>query len=350
MGDGRRRSGDRRTVLSVGIAHLEDVPARERRAGHLQGRWTMIGTAAGCVNVGVRRIQVPAGGWSTPAHEHGREEEIFYVLDGRGLSWQGGEVSEIRAGDRIVYLPGGGAHTLHALGPLDVLAFGERVEDENVGFPRLGMSYVGSRLVGSLPGAIDGLATQFVLESQLGPPPLPDGEPAPRPPTIVNLGDVEAVTVERTRVVRTRRNLGRAAGSIRTGIQHVEVAPDKESAPAHCHSLEEEIFVVLGGEGVLVLTGPPAPGGSNRGEQRTPADPADGAQETPVRPGHVISRPAGTGVAHTFRAGDSGLTYLAYGMRNSGDVCYYPRSDKIAFRGLGLVGRLERLDYWDGEG
>jgi uncharacterized cupin superfamily protein len=322
----------------VGIAHLEDVPARDRNAGHLQGRWTMVGGAAGCVNVGVRRIQLPAGGWSTPAHEHGREEEIFYVLEGRGLSWQAGEASEIRAGDCIVYLPSGGAHTLHALEPLDVLAFGERVEDENVGFPRLGMSYVGSRLVGSLPGSIDGLATQFVLESQLGPPPLP-GVPAPRPPTIINVEDVEAVAVERTRVVRTRRDLGRAAGSITTGIQHVEVTPGKESAPAHCHSLEEEIFVILDGDGALVLCEPAAPGDAGPGEE-----------ETPVRRGHVVSRPAGTGVAHMFRAGESGLTYLAYGMRHSGDVCYYPRSDKIAFRGLGLVGRLERADYWDGEG
>jgi uncharacterized cupin superfamily protein len=298
----------------------------------------MVGNAAGCVNVGVRRIELPAGGWSTPAHEHGRDEEIFYVLAGRGLSWQAGDVAEVRAGDCIVYLPGQGAHTLHALEPLDVLAFGERNEDESVGFPRLGMSYVGSRLVGSFPGAIDGVSTQFVLESQLGPPPLPSGELAPRPPTIVNVEDVEAVTVERPRVVRTRRNLGRAAGSVTTGIQHVEVAPGKESAPAHCHSLEEEIFVVLDGAGVLVLVDP-----------RTPAGAGHGDPEMPVRPGHVISRPAGTGVAHMFRAGDAGLTYLAYGMRNPGDVCFYPRSNKIAFRGIGLIGRLERLDYWDGE-
>jgi len=298
----------------------------------------MVGNAAGCVNVGVRRIELPLGGWSTPAHEHGRDEEIFYVLAGRGLSWQAGEVAEVRAGDCIVYLPGHGAHTLNALEPLDVLAFGERNEDESVGFPRLGMSYVGSRLVGSFPGAIDGTSTQFVLESQLGPPPLPPGEPAPRPPTIVNVEDVEAVTVGRARVVRTRRNLGRAAGSVTTGIQYVEVAPGKESAPAHCHSLEEEIFVILDGDGVLVLGDPDTPGSTGHG-----------AQETPVRAGHVISRPAGTGVAHMFRAGDSGLTYLAYGMRNPGDVCYYPRSNKVAFRGIGLIGRLEPLDYWDGE-
>jgi hypothetical protein len=30
-------------------------------------------------------------------------------------------------------------------------------------------------------------------------------------------------------------------------------------------------------------------------------------------------------------------------------MCIYPRSGKIFFRGLGLVGRLEPLDYWDDE-
>jgi hypothetical protein len=36
-------------------------------------------------------------------------------------------------------------------------------------------------------------------------------------------------------------------------------------------------------------------------------------------------------------------------MRDPGDVCYYPRSGKIAFRGVGVIARLESLDYWDGE-
>ena len=310
----------------MGIAHLDEAPVRDVDLGHLRGRWSMVGVAAGCVNVGVRRIELPTGGWSTPAHEHGRDEEIFYVLSGRGLSWQAGKVSAVRAGDCIVYLPGAGAHTLHALEPLAVLAFGERHEDESIGFPRLGMSYVGSRMVESIPGMTDGAPTQYVREAELGPPPLPPA-PAPRPPTIVNVDDVEAVTVERPRVARTRRNLGRAAGSIATGLQHVAVMPDKESAPPHCHSLEEEIFVILDGDGVVVL----------------------GEGQTEVGPGHVISRPAGTGVAHVFRAGGGGLTYLAYGMRNSADVCYYPRSGKLAFRGVGLIARLERLDYWDGE-
>jgi uncharacterized cupin superfamily protein len=128
--------------------------------------------------------------------------------------------------------------------------------------------------------------------------------------------------------VRTRRDLATAAGSISTGLQHVQVAPGKESGLLHCHSLEEETFVMLKGDGVLVL---------------------DDREETPVRPGHVVARPAGTGVAHLFRAGDAGLTYLAYGTREPADICYYPRSNKISFRGVRVIARLERLDYWDGE-
>ena len=89
----------------MGIAHFEQARSREWNLGHLRGRWTFLGEAAGCIDVGVRRIQLPPGGWSTPAHEHGREEEIFYVLAGHGLSWQGGKTTEVGAGDCIVYLP-----------------------------------------------------------------------------------------------------------------------------------------------------------------------------------------------------------------------------------------------------
>jgi len=59
--------------------------------------------------------------------------------------------------------------------------------------------------------------------------------------------------------------------------------------------------------------------------------------------------PAGTRMAHCLRAGDQGLTYLAFGTREPNDVCYYPRSNKIFWRGLGLIARLEPLDYFDGE-
>jgi uncharacterized cupin superfamily protein len=215
---------------------------------------------------------------------------------------------------------------VHADEELDLLAFGPRERDESVGFPRLQMSLVGRRAVETVSATQDGAPFQFVREAQLGAPELPDAA-APRPATIVNLDAVTPEPLQRPRVRRTRRNLGRAAGSVTSGLQHVEVAPGKESTAQHCHSLEEEIFVVLDGAGVLVL----------------------GDDEIPVRTGTVVSRPAGTGVAHMFRAADAGLTYLAYGTRDPGDVCYYPRSNKISFRGVGLIARIEKLEYWDGE-
>jgi uncharacterized cupin superfamily protein len=310
----------------VTVTHFEEAASFEFDLGHLRGRWTGLGDAAGSVGVGLRRIQLPADGWSTPAHEHGREEEIFYVLSGRGLSWQRGRTAEIAAGDCIVHLPSRGAHTLNAIDPLDVLAFGSREHDEAVGFPRLARSLVGKRAVVSEPGAIERTPFQFVRESELGPPEVPE-QVGPRPETIVNLDAVEGVPFGRGRVEAVRRDLGRAAGSRVTGLKHVSVAPSRYATPLHCHSLEEELFVVLEGEGALLL----------------------GDEETPVRPGSVIARPPGTGVAHALRAGDGGLEFLAYGTREPGDMCYYPRSDKVSFRGLGVIGRVERLGYWDGE-
>ncbi len=311
----------------MGLTHFEEAPSYEFALGHLRGRWTRLGEAAGSETVGVRRIEIPAGGWSTPAHEHGRGEEIFYVLGGSGVSWQNGAAAAIGPGDCIVYHPRRGAHTLHAHEPLDVLAFGPREYDEALRLPRLGMSLLGSRAVASEPGSVDGQPVQFVREAELGPPELPP-EPGRRPDTIVNLEAVEPVVVKRPRVHRSRRRISAQAGSRSIGLQHVEVAPGKESTAQHCHSLEEEIFVILDGEGVLVL----------------------GEEVTPVRTGHVVARPAGTGIAHMFVAGASApLYYLAFGTRDHGDICYYPRSGKIAWRGVGVIARLTQLDYWDGE-
>ncbi|HEY2435834.1 MAG TPA: cupin domain-containing protein [Solirubrobacteraceae bacterium] len=310
----------------MALTHFDEARSFELDLGHLRGRWTALGAAAGSVGVGVQRIQLPAGGWSTPAHQHGRSEEIFYVLSGSGLSWEAGETAEIGADDCIVYVPNRGPHTLHATEPLDVLAFGPREYDEAMGFPRLGMSLLGRRAVVSEPAAVDGRPFQFARESKLGPPELPE-EPGPRPATIVNVDAVEGVPFGRGGVEAVRRDVGRAAGSRVTGLKHVSVAPSKYAAPLHCHSLEEELFVVLAGEGTLLL----------------------GDEELALRPGSVIARPPGTGVAHSLRAGGQRLEFLAYGTREPGDMCYYPRSNKISFRGLGVIGRVERLSYWDGE-
>ena len=40
---------------------------------------------------------------------------------------------------------------------------------------------------------------------------------------------------------------------------------------------------------------------------------------------------------------------LIYGTRRSNDMAWYPRSSKIYWRGLGVIGRIQSLDYGDGE-
>ena len=70
------------------IAHWDDVESGRAEAGHLGGLWADLGSAAGSKTVGVNRIRVDPGKWSTPFHRQTAEEEIFYVLGGSGLSWQ----------------------------------------------------------------------------------------------------------------------------------------------------------------------------------------------------------------------------------------------------------------------
>lgn len=317
------------------MAHWDEVEARERELGHLAGGWRNLGTAAGSVTVGLQRIEIPPGRWSTPAHVHGQQEEIFYVLGGSGLSWQDGKTYEVGAGDCLVHLAGGDAHTLVG-GPegLDALAFGMRGWDEAPTLTRANAVWLGTGWV-VLAGDED---HPWEREVAAGPPELPE-RPGERPGSIVNVAGVEIFPPRRRRTVHSDwRDLGRAAGSAKTGLRHVVVSPGRLSAPPHCHSAEEELFVVLEGEGTLELT--PSPDRIRK----------EAVAEThPVHGGSVVSRPAGTGIAHAFRAGDAHLTLLAYGTRESSDVAYYPRSNKLFWRGVGVIGRVEHLDYWDGE-
>jgi uncharacterized cupin superfamily protein len=300
------------------LVHWDDVEPGRREIGHLAVTTRDLGTPAGTVGVGVTRWEVDPGKWSTPAHAELVEEEIFYVLGGSGLSWMDGETYEIGPGDCMVYNAAEEAHT-HKAGPegLDLLAFGMRSYHAGTLLPRAGT-------VRMDPAWLDMSSDErhpWEREAAAGEPDTPP--PSPRPRNIVHFSDATRVDVRAS----IDRDLGRSAGSERTGLCHVIVAAGKQGAPHHCHSAEEEIFVILEGGGTLRL----------------------GEDTAPIRAGHVLGRPPGTRVAHSFRAGDEGMTYLAYGTREVNDIAYYPDSDKVNFRGIGLITRLERLDYWDGE-
>ena len=309
------------------VAHWDEAKGYRREAGHIAGTWFDLGTAVGTVGAGLKRIQVDPGKWSTPAHVEGAEEEIFFVLAGSGVSWQddgrGGVAYEVAAGDCLVHLAEAEAHTLCA-GPdgLEVIAFGQRLPHGNTVLPRARVAWMSPAFVDVVPVGDD---HPYKREAAAGEPEV--GELMERPRTIVNLRDVEIAEREHGDARFLEQDLGRAAGAMRTGISQVTIPAGREGWPPHCHSAEEEIFVVLDGEGTLLL----------------------GDDEARVRRGHVVARPPATRVAHSFRAGEDGLTYLAYGTREPNDIAYYPRSNKVSLRGVGVMARLEQLDYWDGE-
>jgi len=305
----------------VGITHWDDVEKIHRDRGQMSATLTPLGTAAGSWRAGATRIELAPGEQPTPPHIHGDAEEIFYVLDGSGLTLLDDDAYEIRAGDCIVYKSSHEAHTIRAGDDgLDVIAFGAREYLPTSELPRGGTMW-------SITGFIElQEGHPWDREPQLfWPDPLPL-----RPQMIVNTDDIEP----QIRGGRRRRDLATPAGSRWTGLKHIELDPGVLSGPPHVHSAEEEIFVVLAGDGALELT----PAGKD-------VEPEAHA----VRRGSVVARPPGTKVAHAFRAGDSGLTLIAWGTRDPSDICWYPRSKKIFWRGVGVVGRVEPLDYWDGE-
>jgi uncharacterized cupin superfamily protein len=142
----------------------------------------------------------------------------------------------------------------------------------------------------------------------------------------VNVADVAPITFQRDRVDARAKFLGRALGARRTGLNLTDLSPGSEAAQPHCHSGIEELFVVLAGDGALTL-------GSDEDEH-------------PVRAGSLVSRHAGTGVAHGFRAGEKGMTLLMYSDVDPNDMCFYPRSGKVLLRGLGITIRPEQVDWW----
>ena len=179
----------------------------------------------------------------------------------------------------------------------------------------------------------DGL-TALLFATPAEPPPFHSGEP--EPPRAVNLATADsAYEGEAGRWVL----LARQAGAQHAGVNFGHLEAGHDGAPPHCHSADEELFVFLEGGATVELW--PSPLAVLEGQKEK--------ETIEVRAGHALSRPPSSGVSHSLRAGDQGVSFLVYGTRRPNDVCYYPRSNKIYWRGLGLIARLEPLAYDDGE-
>jgi uncharacterized cupin superfamily protein len=304
------------------VAHWDEVERHHRAKGEMDATWQALGDAAGTRGVGVNLVRVAPGKLPTPPHSHGASEELYFVLGGSGLAWQDGAVHEVRPLDCVIHRPRGTAHTFIAgPGGLDYVVFGTRHRTELGWLPRSRAIRLGR------PWAEGREGDPWDVEATVTP--LAVGEPAPRPPNIVNVDEVEHEDWQdrlhtAPLATRERSTLG--------GLHWEKIAAGHRGSVPHCHSAEEEVFVILDGTATLELW------------------PRDGdVEKTALRAGHVVARPPGTRVSHSFRAGPEGVTMLIYGTREPNDICWYPRSKKIAWRGVGVIGRIETLDYFDGE-
>ena len=163
------------------------------------------------------------------------------------------------------------------------------------------------------------------------------------PGPIANMFDLPTRhNVKGSRFESRATRLGGAVGAKELGAQYIVVPPGKTAYPLHNHHNNEEMFVILEGEGTYRR-----------------------ADETwPVKAGDVIAAPAGgVETAHQLiNDGVAELKYLAISTRNDPDIFEYPDSGKFGLSAgipdggsmqaakLFYVGRKDTaVDYWDGE-
>jgi uncharacterized cupin superfamily protein len=154
----------------------------------------------------------------------------------------------------------------------------------------------------------------------------------------VNLDDVEFTDIEENGYYTSRRaQFSAGIGARKLGYNLTELPPAKSQCPFHAHRVEEEMFLILEGEGELRF-----------GEQRYR-----------IRKNDVIACPTGgRDVAHQIiNTGSSTMRYLSLSNLAETDVCEYPDSNKVGvYADAPRAAPLRKMfradasvEYYDGE-
>ena len=154
----------------------------------------------------------------------------------------------------------------------------------------------------------------------------------------VNLGEVEFTDIEENGYYTSKRaQFSAGIGARQLGYNLTELPPGKAQCPFHSHRLEEEMFLILEGEGELRF----------------------GDQRYKIRKFDVIACPTGgADVAHQIiNTGSTTMRYLAVSNNAEVEICEYPDSDKIGlYAGAPRTPVLRKLfraeagvDYYDRE-
>ncbi len=106
------------------------------------------------------------------------------------------------------------------------------------------------------------------------------------------------------------------------------LAPGQRGCPYHLHHAQEEMFIILAGQGSLRVAG----------------------QLLPLRAGDVVTIPPGPAYPHQIiNTSDAPLHYISISTQERPEVCEYPDSGKLNVTGLGVHRHANAVDYWAGE-
>ena len=160
---------------------------------------------------------------------------------------------------------------------------------------------------------------------------------------VVNIQELELDRWERgTLYAGADVRIGPKIGVRDLGISYSEVPPGKSACPFHNHHVEDEMFIILEGEGTYRF----------------------GDQTYPIKAGCVLGAPAGgRDTAHQIiNTGTVPLRYYGISTMSIADVCEYPDSGKFGVFSRSTrnpydhstIRHLQHLDhkgvdYWDGE-
>lgn len=159
---------------------------------------------------------------------------------------------------------------------------------------------------------------------------------------VVSLADLTLDAWEQGSLYKSAdASFGRLLGLRNLGISYNEVPSGKSSCPFHNHHQEDELFVILEGEGTYRF----------------------GEASHAFQAGAVLGAPAGDrSTAHQIiNTGSGTLRYLGVSNMAATEVCEYPDSDKFGVfsRTSGnptdkstlrhLIRDGKAVDYWDGE-
>lgn len=117
-----------------------------------------------------------------------------------------------------------------------------------------------------------------------------------------------------------------------TVVAFYTLPPGKSNYPFHYHTINEEVFYVISGNGVLETFD----------------------EKHKIKAGDIVVCPVGKNGAHkiTNISETENLVYLDVDTNNKPEIVYYPHSNKLGVRAAGINDNYSldsKIDYYDGE-